>query len=249
MDKSNSPKIVTAAMLAIGDELLSGRTRDKNIGHLASALTLQGIDLKEVRIVSDEQNEIVSAVKALSERYDYVFTSGGIGPTHDDITADAIAVSFDVGIDHDPRAMKLLSEHYASRNMEFTTARQRMARIPDTAELIPNEVSVAPGFIIANVHVMAGVPSVFQAMLETLLPMLEGGSQMLSSAVECGYGEGTIGDRLGDIQKLHPETSIGSYPKFDGKHYSTQIVVRSRDQEAIDSAIIDVEAMLTNLNG
>lgn len=249
MNNSNSPKVVTAAMLAIGDELLSGRTRDKNIGHLASALTLQGIDLKEVRIVSDEQNDIVSAVKALSERYDYVFTSGGIGPTHDDITADAIAVAFGVEIDHDPRAMKLLSDHYSSRKMEFTTARQRMARIPETADLIPNAVSVAPGFIIGNVHVIAGVPSVFQAMLEVLLATLEGGSQMHSSAVECVYGEGTIGDRLGDIQKQHPETSIGSYPKFDGENYSTQIVVRSRDQEAISSAISDVQAMLTEIDG
>ena len=246
---SNEPniKIVTAAMLAIGDELLSGRTRDKNIGHLASALTLQGIDLKEVRIVSDEQDEIVAAVNALRKRYDYVFTSGGIGPTHDDITADSIAIAFNVGIDHDPRAMKLLGDHYASREMEFTPARQRMARIPDGADLIPNAVSVAPGFILGNVHVMAGVPSVFQAMLETLLPTLEGGSHILSSAVECNHGEGTIGDHLGEIQKAHPQTSIGSYPKFDGKSYSTQIVVRSRDQNLIDNALVDVYAMLDGL--
>jgi len=248
MSEGKSIKLVTAAILAIGDELLSGRTRDKNIGHLASALTLQGIDLKEVRIVSDEQGDIVSAVNALRQRYDYVFTSGGIGPTHDDITADAIAAAFGVPIDHDPRAMKLLDEHYASREMEFTTARQRMARIPEGADLIPNSVSVAPGFVLGNVHVMAGVPSVFQAMLEVLLPTLEGGSKMLSSAVECNHGEGTIGDALALIQKENPETSIGSYPKFDGKSYSTQIVVRGREQKVIDLAISDVQTMLDKLD-
>jgi len=235
-------------MLAIGDELLSGRTRDKNIGHLASALTLQGIDLKEVRIVSDEEDDIVAAVNALRSRYDYVFTSGGIGPTHDDITADAMAKAFNVDIDHDKRAMKMLGDHYASRDLEFTTARKRMARIPDTADLIPNKVSIAPGFILNNVYVMAGVPSVFQAMVEAVLPTLEGGSQMLSACVECTHGEGTIGDGLGEIQKQHPNTSIGSYPKFDGQSYSTQIVVRSRNQSDVDRAVSDVQKMLEALN-
>lgn len=248
MNDNGASRTVTASMLAIGDELLSGRTRDKNIGHLASTLTLQGIDLKEVRIVSDEQGDIVEAVNALRSRYDYLFTSGGIGPTHDDITADAIAVAFGLSIDHDPRAMKMLSEHYASRDLEFTTARKRMARIPDTADLIPNKVSIAPGFIINNVYVMAGVPSVFQAMLEAILPNLEGGSQLLSTAVECAHGEGTIGDELGEIQKKHPKTSIGSYPKFDGKSYSTQIVVRSRSQSDIDRAVYDVQNMLKALD-
>ena len=248
MNSQNSPKIVTAAMLAIGDELLSGRTRDKNIGHLASSLTVQGIDLKEVRIVADEEKDIINAINALRERYDYVFTSGGIGPTHDDITADAIAKAFEVGIDHDPRAMALLEAHYQKRDMEFTTARKRMARIPDGADLIPNSVSVAPGFIIGNVHVMAGVPSVFQAMLEAVSPNLEGGSQMLSRAVNCKFGEGTIGDALGIIQKDNPETSIGSYPKFDGRNYSTQIVVRGREPAPIDKAIAEVEAMLVDLS-
>lgn len=249
MNNDAASKTVTAAMLAIGDELLSGRTRDKNIGHLASALTLQGIDLKEVRIVSDEQEDIVAAVNALRSRYNYVFTSGGIGPTHDDITADAIAVAFDVSIDHDPRAMKMLSSHYAERDIEFTTARQRMARIPDTADLIANTVSIAPGFILKNVYVMAGVPSVFQAMLEAVLPTLEGGSKMLSTSVECSHGEGTIGDGLGEIQKQHPNTSIGSYPKFDVQTYSTQIVVRSRSQDDVERAVLDVKKMLEALNG
>ncbi len=247
MTDKTEAKIITAAMLAIGDELLSGRTRDKNIGHLASALTLQGIDLKEVRIVSDDQDEIVAAINVLRQRYTYVFTSGGIGPTHDDITADAIAVAFGIKIDHDPRAMKLLGDHYASREIEFTTARQRMARIPEGADLISNAVSIAPGFSVDNVHVMAGVPSVFQAMVESLLPTLKGGAKMLSSAVECNHGEGSIGDQLGIIQNQHPQTSIGSYPKFDGNTYTTQIVVRSRNQLQIDQAIADIKTMLNKL--
>jgi molybdenum cofactor synthesis domain-containing protein len=247
MTNRDADTIVTAAMLAIGDELLSGRTRDKNIGHLASALTLQGIDLKEVRIVSDETEEIVQAVNALRKRYDYVFTSGGIGPTHDDITADSIAAAFKFPIDHDPRAMKLLEDYYASRDIEFTTARKRMARIPHEADLIDNPVSIAPGFIVGNVHVMAGVPSIFQAMLENVLPALKGGTKMLSEYVECRHGEGTIGDRLGEIQQAHGQTAIGSYPKFDGKTYSTQIVVRGRDKQDIQRAIADIQAMLDEL--
>jgi len=227
---TNTANHVTAAILAIGDELLSGRTRDKNIGHLAATLTLQGIDLKEVRIVADEEDEIVSAVNALRERYTYVFTSGGIGPTHDDITADAIAKAFGVAIDHDPRAMEILTQHYEEMELPFTTARKRMTRIPDGADLIDNPVSKAPGFIIGNVHVMAGVPAVFNAMIENIMPTLEGGQKMLSTTVECKFGEGTVGDALGEIQKTSKETSIGSYPKFDGKSYSTQIVIRGRDQ-------------------
>jgi len=247
MNKNSDSKIVTAAILAIGDELLSGRTRDKNIGYLASALTLQGIDLKEVRIVADAEPDIVGAINALRDVYDYVFTSGGIGPTHDDITADAIAVAFGVKIDHDPRAMELLSDHYTDRAMDFTPARQRMARIPEGAKLIDNPVSVAPGFILENVYVMAGVPAVFQAMVANVLPTLQGGAEVLSRAIECPFGEGTIGDPLGEIQTAHPQTSIGSYPKFDGKTYSTQIVVRGRMQSCIDDAMADIETMLSKL--
>ncbi len=238
----------TAAMLAIGDELLSGRTKDRNIGWLADFLTLKGIDLKEVRIVADEEAAIVHAVNALRARYTYVFTSGGIGPTHDDITADAIATAFGVPIDHDPRAMKLLGEHYAGRGMEFTDARKRMARIPEGAALIDNPVSVAPGFRLGNVHVMAGVPSIFQAMMDNVGPTLEGGAPIISVAVECNHGEGTIGGPLGEIQKNHPATAIGSYPRFDGQRYSTRIIVRSRDEAAISAAVADVEQMLADID-
>ncbi len=234
----------TAAMLAIGDELLSGRTKDRNIGHLAELLTLAGIDLKEVRIVSDDEDAIVEALNALRARYTYVFTSGGIGPTHDDITADAVAKAFGVAIDHDPRAMALLSAHYAERGMEFTQARMRMARLPHSSELIDNPVSKAPGFRIGNVHVMAGVPSVFQAMLQNVMPTLSGGVPLLSHPIDTRAPEGAIGTALGEIAKAHPDTSIGSYPRFDGKTFSTQLLVRSRDASAISRAVADVEEML-----
>ncbi len=209
-----SPTIVTAAMLAIGDELLSGRTKDKNIGHLADMLTMVGIDLREVRIVADDQDAIVEALNALRSRYRHVFTSGGIGPTHDDITADAISKAFGVECIHEPKAMELLAAMYERRGMEFTEARKRMARMPEGATHIPNPVSTAPGFAIENVYVMAGVPQVFQAMLDALLPSLETGTPVLSRTVRSPYGEGDIGAPLTEVQKNHPETSIGSYPKI-----------------------------------
>ncbi|HEX2146529.1 MAG TPA: competence/damage-inducible protein A, partial [Pseudorhizobium sp.] len=237
MSQSSTPSsVITAAMLAIGDELLSGRTKDKNIGHLADVLTLSGIDLKEVRIVADEEDAIVEALNALRARYDYVFTSGGIGPTHDDITADAVAKAFELPCEHDSEAMRLLSEMYQRREMEFTEARQRMARMPRGARHIANPVSTAPGFIVENVYVMAGVPQVFQAMLDNILPTLRTGTQMLSRALPCAFGEGDIGTPLAAIQKAHPSTSIGSYPKYDGHRFSTEIVVRARRLEIIQAA-------------
>lgn len=239
-----SATIVTAAMLAIGDELLSGRTRDKNIGHLADMLTMVGIDLREVRIVSDDEQAIVEAVNALRNRYDHVFTSGGIGPTHDDITADAIAKAFGVECIHDLRAMELLGAMYERRGMEFTEGRKRMARMPSGAEHIANPVSTAPGFRIANVYVMAGVPQVFQAMLDGLLPTLPTGTPVLSRTVRSPFGEGDIGVPLAQVQKNHPETSIGSYPKFHGKSFSTDIVIRARDASALAAAEADVVAMI-----
>lgn len=241
-------KIVTAAMLAIGDELLSGRTKDKNVGHLAEALTVAGIDLKEVRIVADDEAAIVEAVNALRSKYDLVFTSGGIGPTHDDITADAISAAFGLPCVHDAEAMRLLAELCERRGIEFNEARQRMARMPRGARHIENAVSVAPGFIVENVHVMAGVPSVFQAMVAWLLPRLPSGAAVLSRPVHCPFGEGEIGQPLSEIQKNHPETSIGSYPKFDGKSFFTEIVVRSRSEAALEAAVKSVEAMLDALS-
>ncbi len=239
--------IVTAAMLAIGDELLSGRTKDKNIGHLADILLLSGIDLKEVRIVADDEGAIVAALNALRGTYDYVFTSGGIGPTHDDITADAVAKAFGVPCEHEALAMQLLGEMYARRGVEFTDARKRMARMPVGATHIANPVSTAPGFVIGNVHVMAGVPQVFQAMLDNILPTLKTGTRMLSTAIACPFGEGDIGSPLAAIQKAHPETSIGSYPRYVGQSFSTEIVVRARHQAPLDAAAEDVRAMIETI--
>lgn len=240
-----SETTITAAMVAIGDELLSGRTKDKNIGHLADVLTLAGIDLKEVRIVSDDQDAIVEAINTLRAKHRYVFTSGGIGPTHDDITADAVSAAFGVECHHDAEAMELLRTMYKNRGLDFTEARQRMARMPVGATHIPNAVSTAPGFIVDNVYVMAGVPQVFQAMLNALLPSLETGAKMLSRSVVSPFGEGDIGTLLGQVQKSHAETSIGSYPKFDGQSFSTEIVVRARDEATLDAAVQAVQDMLT----
>ncbi len=248
MSAPTSPaSVVTAAMLAIGDELLSGRTKDKNIGHLADVMTMSGIDLKEVRIVADEEEDIVEALNALRKRYDYVFTSGGIGPTHDDITADAVSAAFGLPCEHDAEAMRLLGDMYRTREMEFTDARKRMARMPRGAAHIANPVSVAPGFIVENVYVMAGVPQVFQAMLDNVIPTLKTGSKILSHAVSSPYGEGDIGTLLANVQKAHPETSIGSYPRYFGKKFSTEIVVRARDIAAVDAAAQDVAAMIESI--
>jgi molybdenum cofactor synthesis domain-containing protein len=241
---SSASNVVSAAMLAIGDELLSGRTKDKNIGHLADVMTMSGIDLKEVRIVADEEPAIVEALNALRSRYDYVFTSGGIGPTHDDITADAVSAAFGLPCEHDADAMRLLGDMYRTREMEFTDARKRMARMPRGARHIVNPVSVAPGFIVENVYVMAGVPQVFQAMLDNVIPTLRTGSKILSQAVRSPFGEGDIGTLLSGVQKSHPETSIGSYPKYDGQRFSTEIVVRARDAAALHAAAQDVSAMI-----
>jgi molybdenum cofactor synthesis domain-containing protein len=241
-------EIVTAAMLVIGDEILSGRTKDKNIGHLADVMTAIGVDLKEVRIVPDEEDEIVAAVNAVRARYTYVFTTGGIGPTHDDITADSISKAFGVPCEYDAKAYQMLEASYIKREMEFTEARKRMARMPRGAEHIDNPVSLAPGFRIGNVHVMAGVPAIFQAMLDNVVPTLKTGTKLISATVHCPFGEGVVGGPLADIQKAHPDTIIGSYPKYlDGKFW-TELVVRARTQEALDAARAEVEAMVLGLS-
>ena len=238
---------VTAAMVVIGDEILSGRTKDVNVGFLAETLTALGIDLREVRMVADEQATIVEAVNALRARNDYVFTSGGIGPTHDDITADAISAAFGVPCTHHPDAMAILREHYAGRDMEFTEARQRMARTPEGATLIENAVSKAPGFVMENVHTMAGVPKVFQAMVGAVAPGLRTGAKIISRTVECPFGEGDIGGPLGAIQEAHADVAIGSYPRLKDGRFTTQLVVRGRDADAVAKAVEAVEAMVEGL--
>jgi molybdenum cofactor synthesis domain-containing protein len=236
---------VTAAILVIGDEILSGRTKDKNIGYIAEYLTNIGIDLKEVRVVADEEDEIVAALNALRSRYTYVFTTGGIGPTHDDITADSVAKAFGVTIDVDPRARKLMEERFAARGVEMNEARLRMARVPAGAELVENKQSGAPGFWIGNVIVMAGVPSIMQAMLDAAAPKLRTGVKMLSQTIRGDVREGDIGTELGEIAKQHPKVTIGSYPFFDEKTGpNTNLVVRSRDAAYLAAACADVEAML-----
>ena len=240
-------EIITAAMLVIGDEILSGRTKDRNIGHLADIMTAIGIDLREVRVVPDDEDEIVAAVNAVRARYTYVFTTGGIGPTHDDITADSIARAFGVPCEYDAKAYAMLEKSYAARDIEFTEARKRMARMPRGADHIDNPVSVAPGFRIGNVHVMAGIPAIFQAMLDNVVPTLRTGTKLLSATVHCPFGEGLIGGPLGDIQKSHPETIIGSYPKYQDGTFWTELVVRSRNPEALEAGRAAVQAMVDAL--
>jgi molybdenum cofactor synthesis domain-containing protein len=248
MNSTNQPSdIVTAALLVIGDEILSGRTKDKNIGYIAEYLTEIGIDLREVRVVADVEEDIVAAIDALRVRYDHVLTTGGIGPTHDDITADAVARAFGVAIDFDPRAVAILKARYGSADLN--EARMRMARIPAGAELIANSVSQAPGFSIGNVHVMAGVPSIMQAMLDVLAEKLPSGRKMLSRSVPAGMGEGKIATRLGEIQAAYPEVMIGSYPTFDPETgFTTTIVVRSRDEAKLASAEAAVSKLIRELH-
>ena len=252
MTGSNSSRqhLVTGAVLVIGDEILSGRTKDKNIGYIAEYLTGIGIDLTEVRVVADDEAAIIEAVNALRARYDYVFTTGGIGPTHDDITAECVAKAFGVAISHDPRAVKLLSERLAQTGGEMNEARMRMTRIPDGAELVHNKVSAAPGFWLGNVIVMAGVPSIMQVMLDEVAPKLKTGVRMLSDTVRADAREGDIGTPLGAIAKAHPEVSIGSYPFFDEtRGANTNVVLRSRDQAKLSAAKAEVEAMLQRVRG
>ncbi len=223
----------TAAMLVIGDEILSGRTRDANMHHLAGRLTEVGIDLCEVRVVADVHERIVAAVNALRETYTQVFTSGGIGPTHDDITADAIAAAFDTPIDVRADARAILEAHYEKIGTEINEARLRMARIPDGASLIDNPVSAAPGFTLGNVHVMAGVPAIFSAMVESILPTLTGGAPLLSRTVRVDRGEGDIAGPLGEMATQNPAVSFGSYPfQRDGK-FGSNIVVRGSDDTVL----------------
>lgn len=234
-------------MVVIGDEILSGRIRDSNAAHLSSIMTAIGIDLTEIRMVADDRYAIIEAVNALRQRNTYVFTSGGIGPTHDDITADAVAAAFGLPCEHDERAMRILSQWYAQRDVEFTQARQRMARVPEGAGLIDNPISKAPGFVVGNVHVMAGVPAIFQAMLDNVLPTLRTGIKLQSRSVECPFGEGVIGTKLSAIQDDHAEAVIGSYPRYEDGTFWTEIVVRARTDEVLTEATQAVEAMVADL--
>jgi molybdenum cofactor synthesis domain-containing protein len=237
---------VTAALLVIGDEILSGRTKDKNIGYIAEYLTGIGIDLREVRVVPDEEAEIVAAVNALRTRYTYLFTTGGIGPTHDDITADSIARAFGVPIGIDERARAMMLERY--RPEDLNEARLRMARIPAGADLIENPISRAPGFRLDNVIVMAGVPAIMQAMLDNVAPTLATGARMVIRTVEAeGLPEGLYAAGLAEVAKAHGGVSIGPYPSFTGAGFRNQIVVRGKDEAAVEAALASVRGLLAGL--
>jgi len=241
-------EIVTAAVLVIGDEILSGRTKDKNIGYIADYCTAIGIDLKEVRVVSDDEAAIVEALNALRAKFTYVFTTGGIGPTHDDITADCVAKAFGVPLDFHPEAIAIMKERLAKMGGELNEARMRMTRIPRGAQLVANKVSGAPGFWIGNVITMAGIPSVMQAMLDEVAPKLKTGAKLLSESIRADAKEGDVGTELGEIAKAHPDTIIGSYPFLDEKMGpNTNIVVRSRDAAKLAAAKAAVEAMLVKV--
>jgi molybdenum cofactor synthesis domain-containing protein len=244
MSENATASVITAAMLVIGDEILSGRTKDRNIGYVAEHCTAIGIQLKEVRVVPDEEAEIVAAVNALRARYRYVFTTGGIGPTHDDITADCIAKAFGVAIDVDPRALALLKPYYEKRGLELTPGRLRMARIPEGADLIENSISIAPGFMLGNVITMAGVPNVMQVMLDAVTPRLETGARMLSVAIDLVHPEGLIADLFGAHQKDFPAVSMGSYPTFRDNRPCTQLVLRSTDPGLLEAAAAGLKAKL-----
>ncbi|MET0407435.1 MAG: molybdopterin-binding protein [Hyphomicrobium sp.] len=238
-------RIVTAAVLVIGDEILSGRTKDQNIGFIAEQLTAIGIRLQEVRVVPDEESEIVAAVNALRTRYDYVFTTGGIGPTHDDITADSIGRAFGVSVGIDARAEKILRDYYGGRNLDVTPARLRMARLPMGADLIENPVSAAPGFRIDNVIVMAGVPSIMQAMFQSVAPHLETGAKLFSLTVPVDRPESEVADLFSAHQRRYADVAMGSYPHVRNGHPAVDLVLRCSDPARLNEA---AEALKTALN-
>lgn len=234
----------TAAMVVIGDEILSGRTRDSNLYHLSKELTLHGIILSEARVVGDVPELITQTIRDLSERYTHVFTSGGIGPTHDDITADCIAAAFAVSIDVREDAKAILEAHYAGTKHDLNEARLRMARIPDGACLIDNPVSGAPGFSLRNVHVMAGVPRIFEAMLDSLLPSLAKGSPVLSRNFTVTLPEGEVAPTLGAFAERYQDLSFGSYPMFDSAGHRVNLVVRGIDGDRVEHAITELAEAL-----
>ena len=237
----------TAAILVIGNEILSGRIQDANIAWLAGRFVEIGIRLREARVVADIEEEIVAAVRALSERYDYVFTTGGIGPTHDDITADSVAKAFDVPIAENAEAARRLSDRFGPAPPN--SARMRMARIPEGAVLLDNPVSAAPGFRIGNVFVMAGVPAIMRSMFDALAPMLGGGPKMLQRTVSCGLGESALAEALGAIQGQHPQVEIGSYPWFRQGGYGVSLVGRSIDAAELDATMREIAGMIRMLGG
>jgi molybdenum cofactor synthesis domain-containing protein len=233
-DQNPAQSTVTAALIVIGEEILSGRTADVNIAYIAAYLTRIGISLREVRVVADVEAEIVAAVNELRRRFNYVFTTGGIGPTHDDVTTDAIAKAFQVDVVTDPQAVAAMRKRFS--DAELTPARLRMARIPKGAALIDNAISRAPGFMIENVIVMAGVPRIMQVMLDAVEPRLAKGRPMLSRSVRIDVAEGDAAPGLAELQAAHPDVQIGSYPFLENKRLGTYVVLRSTDASKLAAA-------------
>jgi molybdenum cofactor synthesis domain-containing protein len=229
-------KIWTAALIVIGDEILSGRTHDKNIAQVASWLQVQGIRLMEVRVVPDIGMRIAEAVNALRNTHDYLFTTGGIGPTHDDITVDAVAAALGLKVVVHPEAKRLLEQYYATRG-GLTDARLRMARVPEGADLIPNKMSGAPGIRIGNIHLMAGVPHIAAQMLDALTGTLEGGAPLLTETIGCWAPESEVADILREVEKAHANCSIGSYPFFRDGKVGANFVIRSTDAAELASCV------------
>lgn len=240
---SGSPRIWTAALLVIGDEILSGRTQDKNVAQIATWLNVQGIRLAEVRVVADKTEAIVEAVNILRARNDYLFTTGGIGPTHDDITVDAIAEALGVAVVHHPKAVAVLEHYYETRG-GLTDTRKRMARVPEGAGLIENRMSGAPGIHVDNIFIMAGVPHITAGMLDALTGTLEGGLPVLSKTIGCWVAESEIAEVLRSAEKTHEGVAIGSYPFFREGRTGANFVVRATDPELLDRCIVDLTAAL-----
>lgn len=246
---STSQKTVTAAVIVIGNEILSGRTQDKNVAHIALTLNEVGVRLSEVRVVPDIEAEIIEAVNTLRAKFDYVFTTGGIGPTHDDITAECVAKAFGQKLIQHPEAKRRLMEHYEHSEMELNAARMRMANTPEHASLIDNPISTAPGFQVENVFVMAGVPSIMRAMLDGIKGGLVGGVPVMSRTVLCNLGEGMVAGGLGEIQNSYPEVDIGSYPQYARGEFRVSLVMRGTDAAELEACAEDVRAMVKGLGG
>ncbi|MBW6523061.1 competence/damage-inducible protein A [Sphingomonas sp. RHCKR47] len=238
-----SERIWTAALVVIGDEILSGRTQDKNVAQIAAWLNVQGIRLAEVRVVADREEAIVEAVNTLRARNDYLFTTGGIGPTHDDITVDAIAAALGVGVEHHPKAVATLERYYETRG-GVTEARLRMARVPAGADLIENRVSGAPGIRIDNIFIMAGVPHITAGMLDALTGTLEGGRPVVSKSIGGWVAESEVADTLRAAEKAHDGVAIGSYPFFREGRVGANFVVRSPDEALVDRCLADLTRAL-----
>lgn len=234
MTKSEDKDLFHAAIVVIGNEILSGRTQDTNTPYIAERLTEFGVELCEVRIISDRESEIVSTVNDLREKYDYVFTTGGIGPTHDDITAYSLAKAFGVELERNEDALQALEEHYGLE--ELTPARAKMALVPAGAELIPNPVTAAPGFVMENVYVMAGVPRIMQAMLDHVLGIIKSGKPILSNTVACDLQESALAMEMHDLQDRYPDIQIGSYPHYRGGVLGLSLVLRGTDAEILEQA-------------